>query len=707
MDIYSQLKSAQIENVTSDPTPTAATVGRVIYRTDTDEYKICDSTPAWRKLFLSLDESLTFEGLASTPGTNPASGKYKVYFKTDGKPYYLDENGDEFAFGTGSGSGTINYLVDANKVDNDWTDSSGDMTISENAVTAIDDVADLKISKAAADASGDYVSYAFTSRSFDNNKYLSIGFDFKTDSNYEDDDYEVEIYDVTNAAVISNAAPEIKASELGNTYRSYFAASDSESYEFRIKAVTTSATASTLQVDNLFVSPMPISVGAEKNIAKFYLSATQTVSTTAENEVEFNTTKFNYGGKVTNDGSGVFTVKESGVYKITSQIQTSDYGSSGETYRMRLNVNSVVKGYNYTIQGGVTYAYTRITDSIELEKGDEVSIVTDSTSDSSYVVGGGEGISFIIFEKEISSGAEVVSVRDIIARVKSSAISQSVSDNGVAKVSMGTETVLTDTAGMWDSTNEKMVVPESGYYDVYIYVGTTSGSGDNFRAILYINGTQYIDGGVSAGMDEAASGNTSGANVTFISIPLEKGDELELYTYVNDISGSSSVTITQGVMDVAKRASMMGALSPFQDTPAYLHAKRGTAQSFPSGTPTTVLFNTELDDNYNGYDSSTGEYTIQRAGLYTISWAILLGNASWTAGESLVTVLNKNSTDLAMGRRWTSTGSSSAFASSGGTITLKLEKGDTLDVEVNQAQGSSVNLHSDTKYNYFTVIEQR
>lgn len=104
MKFFGQLESAQIENVTSDPTPTATTVGRVIYRTDTNELKICDSTPAWRKAFVSLDGSIEFEGLVATPSGLPQAGSYKVYFKNDGLPYYLDSAGLEQPLGSGVGS---------------------------------------------------------------------------------------------------------------------------------------------------------------------------------------------------------------------------------------------------------------------------------------------------------------------------------------------------------------------------------------------------------------------------------------------------------------------------------------------------------------------------------------------------------------------------------------------------------------------------
>lgn len=49
------------------------------------------------------NSSLLFSG-ASAPAT-PAAGTSRLYFKTDGKPYYKNDGGTEVALGSGSSSG--------------------------------------------------------------------------------------------------------------------------------------------------------------------------------------------------------------------------------------------------------------------------------------------------------------------------------------------------------------------------------------------------------------------------------------------------------------------------------------------------------------------------------------------------------------------------------------------------------------------------
>jgi hypothetical protein len=50
--------------------------------------------------------SVGFAGQASAP-TNPTSGNYKTYFKTDGKMYYKDSAGTEVEVGAGGGEVTL------------------------------------------------------------------------------------------------------------------------------------------------------------------------------------------------------------------------------------------------------------------------------------------------------------------------------------------------------------------------------------------------------------------------------------------------------------------------------------------------------------------------------------------------------------------------------------------------------------------------
>lgn len=117
-DVYAQLVSMQFENVAADPTPLPTTIGRGIFRTDLEEFKIQCNATTWKTLS-SLNAVQTFtnktftmpvvvggqfsdaeftnplciEDVTATPAT-PAAGHKKVYIKDDVLTI-LDETGAE------------------------------------------------------------------------------------------------------------------------------------------------------------------------------------------------------------------------------------------------------------------------------------------------------------------------------------------------------------------------------------------------------------------------------------------------------------------------------------------------------------------------------------------------------------------------------------------------------------------------------------
>lgn len=212
----------------------------------------------------------------STPAT-PASGFQKVYPKSDGKWYTLDDAGIETQLGSGSGSGGINYLS-ANP--NAETDTSGWATFADAAAATPADMTGgspnstwtrstssplrglasfLWTKSGSANRQGEGVSYAFTMDSADVSKMIQISFDVDaTDSSYADDELTVWIYDVTNATLIYPAFQKIKKAKY--TYQTTFVASSSTSYRFGVYTSGTSTSNYTIKFDNFQVGPTVTSI---------------------------------------------------------------------------------------------------------------------------------------------------------------------------------------------------------------------------------------------------------------------------------------------------------------------------------------------------------------------------------------------------------------------------------------------------------------
>lgn len=226
----------------------------------------------------TFTDAITMQEQGSTPST-PASGDQKIYMKTDGKFYKLDDAGIELEVGSGAGGGGINYIdnPDAETDTTGWatyadaaaatpvdgTGGSPTVTWTRNTTNPGRDTADFKFTKDAANRQGEGASYDFSIDNVDAGKELDFTVDFKTEaSNYVTGDVRVYFYDVTNATLITpvlvnQSDPELEATN-GNwrqlTWRMW-TNSTSTSYRMIIHTASTSATAYTLNFDNFRVGP--------------------------------------------------------------------------------------------------------------------------------------------------------------------------------------------------------------------------------------------------------------------------------------------------------------------------------------------------------------------------------------------------------------------------------------------------------------------
>ena len=214
----------------------------------------------------------------ATPST-PASGYRKIYPKTDGKFYQLDDAGLEQELGSGAGgAGEVNFITNFNAEDNNtdgWAtyDDAGSLvdgtggvssnvTFTAQSVEILRDSFSFKIAKGAADASGEGVSYDFTCKGQDTNRKLKIQFDFKTneDAAYASGDLGVYIYDVTNSTLITPVDTSIIRGQ--SIFQTSFNSTDSTSYRLIFNVETTNASAWDAYIDNVIVGPGQVSQGS-------------------------------------------------------------------------------------------------------------------------------------------------------------------------------------------------------------------------------------------------------------------------------------------------------------------------------------------------------------------------------------------------------------------------------------------------------------
>jgi hypothetical protein len=169
----------------------------------------------------SLKSSGALEIAEIATPSNPASGSTKIYPKTDGKLYLLDDAGVETVVGSGSGQGEKNYIANGDAETNITTGwvtyddgasavpvngidgSSSTITLTNQATTILNGTRSFKLAKSAADGQGEGISYDFTIDKADQSKLLKIEMSYAVDGTYTAGDLRCYVYDVTNDTLIT------------------------------------------------------------------------------------------------------------------------------------------------------------------------------------------------------------------------------------------------------------------------------------------------------------------------------------------------------------------------------------------------------------------------------------------------------------------------------------------------------------------------
>ena len=206
----------------------------------------------------------------SSPST-PTTGQVAVYAKSDKKLYVKDSNGTESQVGSGSGGGSINYITNSdfeNGLTTGWVtyaDAAGSTPVdgtggSPNITFVASNTSPLRgtysglLTKDAANRQGQGISFDFTINSVDCGKTLQISYDAIT-SSVTSGDLVCYVYDITNASLITPSQPVIPTG-TSSQYSIAFNSTTSTSYRLIFHVATTSATAYTMKIDNISISPI-------------------------------------------------------------------------------------------------------------------------------------------------------------------------------------------------------------------------------------------------------------------------------------------------------------------------------------------------------------------------------------------------------------------------------------------------------------------
>jgi hypothetical protein len=227
----------------------------------------------------------TLDGQASSPAS-PSAGFYKLYVSdTTTKLTLKDSSGNETTVGSGAGvinaistfdaeSGTTGWATYADAAGTRPVDGTGGaptVTWTRSTSGPLRGLGTFVLTKDAANRQGEGASYAFSIDAADKAKIMQISFDyivgsgtFSAGSSSADSDVIVYIYDVTNSRVIEPSTFKLfsNSSTIADRFIANFQTSaDSTSYRLIFHCASTSASAYTLKIDNIAVSPTTIAFG--------------------------------------------------------------------------------------------------------------------------------------------------------------------------------------------------------------------------------------------------------------------------------------------------------------------------------------------------------------------------------------------------------------------------------------------------------------
>lgn len=279
--VYGELLKAQFENLAADITGSPVPTGIAYYNTVSNLLKYYDGgATAWRTL-VTENSTQTLTGKTVTSGTlltcliddyvdfneesapsTPASGKVRMYAKSDGKFYRKDDAGNEYELGAG-GSGELNNVDNPNDANAGWTASGAGITVATTTtgtdlpLAGIFETA-IKITPV---SSTDYVYYRWTMPASLKNTKLKVQWNQRPLSGYATGDLKVEVYknsasnyggSYTEFNLSTDSSGTSSIPNQTGRYVTYFDADDGDYYELRIVRV---AGTTALNIVNVIVGP--------------------------------------------------------------------------------------------------------------------------------------------------------------------------------------------------------------------------------------------------------------------------------------------------------------------------------------------------------------------------------------------------------------------------------------------------------------------
>lgn len=739
MKVFSQLEKAQLENTTADTG--SHPKGMITYRTDLNLPKVSNGTIYKTLVDEDTIQTLSNKLLASPEVTGsmllnqiatpsaPASGKHKIYPKSDGKLYTLDPAGNEALLGSGAG-GTKNYITDGDaeagnvgviyrtvqspvtRPNSSYIITSSDLTLTQTTTSPLSGSKSWLLTKnTAINTSGEAAGFNFTIDAKDKAKVLNISFDYLVNSGVfnagtstTDSDIVVGIIDITNGTYIEPSS--IKLLSNSTTIADKFQASfqtpyNSTSFRLVLHVAGTGTNVWSLKVDNISVSPSNYTFGTPiTDWQAFTPTGTWTTNVTytgryrrvgdtlhAQVFIVMSGAPSPVTNLYLNLPNGL-TIDTSKFLPATSGVgTTTNVFGTGKTFNGGSNVTNLLLNWAGTNLIGVGYENTAAGQAANVTPSAPFAYVSTSTISVEYMV-------------PIQGWSSSVQMSDQAdTRVVAAYISAGTVANGTT-FSFGPATI--DTHGGWNGTTTYTCkVPGIYKFSAQMQFTVTASAGQYYNMQLSKTGVVYQV------QTKRAPGATVSDSFTFhpVLVQLNVGDTLTLGQQVGGTNYSSITAAGDASWISIERISGPQSIAATESVSASYEMSTGPTIS--SGVSSLLLFPTKAYDSHGSFNTANGQFVAPISGKYRIAASVkFINTTAWTLNElAELDVIYANGTkyralDMVYDQNTTATAGSRMLK---GSTTIHMNAGEYLTINVFQQCGGPLALTASASENYFSI----
>lgn len=374
-------------------------------------------------------------------------------------------------------------------------------------------------------------------------RLMQIHFEYSTDGNYSSDDYEVVLYNVdsateTSVSVLDNDNSLLATSGLTDSrkFTAIVQIDDTDNtYRLRFKVKNAPASTSTILVDNVVFTPqITVPGSALQNAIPFTPTWNNITIGNASQDFEY----ARFGEYMLIKGNFTFGSTSSFTGAISMNVP------GGWTAVPRLT-NSICEGvahlFDTSTAANAELATVALNPSLEIgfiPNGSNSFV--DGTNPFTWTTNDRISVTFFVKIEEWTSGACLSTHEANVSTAKARIyLGSNQTGIGTSITKAQLDTVEYDTHNMADTVNNRITVPKDGQYTISAKLRTSNGTAnDETRLRVRKNGLIDV-------LDIFNNPNATSMTVAVSdTVPLEKGDYLELFT---DSGTDASYDLINGI----------------------------------------------------------------------------------------------------------------------------------------------------------------